>query len=260
MRLFHSRSAINLEKRSAKGNLKRYEEMKLWESESGRSLLAKAKNINFGNCTNSGKEEPLSADERKAASKLIELNEGLNRRLASGYWRDCRNKRWCRAEIDYDELQQAGRMGQFKSMDRYEPAREYLFSSYAIFQMMKFMAGLCKRSIKRSEKRVDPYQKNPIDTESDDLFSRVADSGSLEAHDRIEFEGRKAKIRGLLDLLNSIEKAIICKRLGLGEPEMTLKEIGDEYNLSRERIRQIEARAKRKMRAWAVDLGLDEAA
>jgi len=238
----------------------RHKEMELWESEIGRSLLKRAKNIDFGNCAKSVNEEPLSAVEQKAASKIIEFNEGLNRRLASHYWRGYRDRRWCTAELDYDELQQAGRMGQFKAMDRFEPERGYLFSSYAIFQMMKVMAGLCRRSVKRSEKRVDPYQRNPIDNEPDDLFGRVADNESLAAYDRIEFEARKAKIRGLLDLLSPMEKAVICKRLGLGEPEMTLKEIGVEYNLSRERIRQIEALAICKMRARAMDLRLDEAA
>jgi RNA polymerase primary sigma factor len=54
----------------------------------------------------------------------------------------------------------------------------------------------------------------------------------------------------LLDGLSSFEADIVRKRFGLGRHDpMTLQEIGDEYALSRERIRQIEKRALGRMRA-----------
>jgi len=57
------------------------------------------------------------------------------------------------------------------------------------------------------------------------------------------------EIRRLLDLLTPIESRIIRWRFGLDdEDELTLKEIGDKYNLSRERIRQLQEQALGKMR------------
>jgi RNA polymerase primary sigma factor len=54
----------------------------------------------------------------------------------------------------------------------------------------------------------------------------------------------------LLDNLTSFEADVVRKRFGLGERDpMTLQEIGEEYALSRERIRQIEKRAIGRMRA-----------
>jgi RNA polymerase primary sigma factor len=57
------------------------------------------------------------------------------------------------------------------------------------------------------------------------------------------------EIHRLLELLTPIESRIIRWRFGLDdEDELTLKEIGDKYNLSRERIRQLQEQALCKMR------------
>jgi len=58
-----------------------------------------------------------------------------------------------------------------------------------------------------------------------------------------------SEVRGLLANLKPIEADVLRQRFGLGtDEERTLQEIGDQYDLSRERIRQIEERAKKKLR------------
>lgn len=57
------------------------------------------------------------------------------------------------------------------------------------------------------------------------------------------------KVRELLDSLQPMEARILRWRFGLdNEDELTLKEIGDKYNLSRERIRQLQEQALGKLR------------
>jgi RNA polymerase primary sigma factor len=57
------------------------------------------------------------------------------------------------------------------------------------------------------------------------------------------------EVRRLLATLTPIESSIIRWRFGLdNEDELTLKEIGDKYNLSRERIRQLQEQAIGKIR------------
>ncbi|MEZ4228349.1 MAG: sigma-70 family RNA polymerase sigma factor [Polyangiaceae bacterium] len=57
------------------------------------------------------------------------------------------------------------------------------------------------------------------------------------------------EVRRLLGTLTPIESRIIRWRFGLdNEEELTLKEIGDKYNLSRERIRQLQEQAIGKIR------------
>jgi RNA polymerase primary sigma factor len=62
-------------------------------------------------------------------------------------------------------------------------------------------------------------------------------------------ENTHARVRELLHLLNPIEKDIIRRRFGLGtDSDQTLDDIGKLYNLSRERVRQIQAQGLMKMR------------
>jgi len=65
----------------------------------------------------------------------------------------------------------------------------------------------------------------------------------------LEWEALTTEVRDLLRELRPIEADILRQRFGLGtEQELTLKEIGDKYNLSRERIRQLQEQALGKMR------------
>ena len=65
----------------------------------------------------------------------------------------------------------------------------------------------------------------------------------------LEWEALTTEIQDLLGELRPIEADILRQRFGLGtEQELTLKEIGDKYSLSRERIRQLQEQALGKMR------------
>ncbi|MCB9563523.1 MAG: sigma-70 family RNA polymerase sigma factor [Kofleriaceae bacterium] len=67
--------------------------------------------------------------------------------------------------------------------------------------------------------------------------------------DDLEMESLIAELRALLHELKPIEADILRRRFGLdNDQELTLKEIGEKYNLSRERIRQLQEQALGKMR------------
>jgi RNA polymerase sigma factor (sigma-70 family) len=64
------------------------------------------------------------------------------------------------------------------------------------------------------------------------------------------------EIKRGLTVLEDREREILIKRYGLnGGRPLTLEEVGEQMELTRERIRQIESRAMSKLRHPAVDMG-----
>jgi len=93
------------------------------------------------------------------------------------------------------------------------------------------------------------------------LSSAVGEDGSLELGDTLEQDtipsveiqlirsSFEEQIRSLVAELDEKEQAVLRMRFGLdGEEPKTLQEIGEALGLSRERIRQIESKAKEKLR------------
>ena len=64
--------------------------------------------------------------------------------------------------------------------------------------------------------------------------------------DRQEFDGRKALLNGALKTLNERERHILIERR-LKDNPTTLEDLSQQYNISRERVRQIEVRAFEKL-------------
>jgi RNA polymerase primary sigma factor len=87
-------------------------------------------------------------------------------------------------------------------------------------------------------------------TEKNDIMLEDFIEGSqYTAPDTIaEQNVMRLDIENILDTLDKEEAEIIRCRYGLGQfPPMTLKEIGERYNLSKERIRQIEMKAMNRL-------------
>lgn len=74
-------------------------------------------------------------------------------------------------------------------------------------------------------------------------------SSERPADDAAELASWRRKLEQLFQQLTPIEAGTLRLRFGLDGPEQTLQEIGERYDLSRERIRQIEGQALGKLRA-----------
>jgi RNA polymerase primary sigma factor len=81
------------------------------------------------------------------------------------------------------------------------------------------------------------------------LLDAIEDTSEAPASEQIDNALLMDRLREVFESLPTIEADILRKRMGLDdEEEMTLKEIGERYSLSRERIRQLQEQALGKLR------------
>lgn len=92
--------------------------------------------------------------------------------------------------------------------------------------------------------------ETPIGDSDDDLLgSFIEDKNSLSPYIDTEEREISTRIKKVLKMLRPKEDFIIRKRFGIGfEKDHTLEEVGRHLFITRERVRQIEARAMRKLR------------
>ena len=92
--------------------------------------------------------------------------------------------------------------------------------------------------------------ETPIGEEEDShLGDFIEDEGASEPSEAASFTLLKEQLMTVLDTLTPREKKVLELRFGIIDGRTrTLEEVGKEFNVTRERIRQIEAKALRKLR------------
>ena len=91
--------------------------------------------------------------------------------------------------------------------------------------------------------------ETPVGEEDTQLGDLIADEDNVSVEDQAEHTILKAQVSTMLGTLTDREREVVVKRFGLdGNAPKTLEGIGDELGVTRERIRQIEAKALRKLR------------
>ena len=96
------------------------------------------------------------------------------------------------------------------------------------------------------------------DEEGDSSYFDFVEDKTQSPEDDVVNHMMEKDVRGLLSVLGDKERDIIEKRYGFnGNEPMSLKAIGDEYNLTKERIRQIEKAALQKLRNNGESVGLE---
>ncbi len=92
--------------------------------------------------------------------------------------------------------------------------------------------------------------QSPVGESDDTNFGDfIEDKGAKNPYDMTAYSLLREKIMDVLDSLTERERRVLSLRFGLVDGySRTLEEVGRQFNVTRERIRQIEAKALRKMR------------
>ena len=87
-----------------------------------------------------------------------------------------------------------------------------------------------------------------VDGEDNSLLDVLVNDDAPMADRQLVVESLRAEISAVLKTLNERERSVVTAFYGIGQPEMTLEEIGHKYGLTRERVRQIKEKAIRHLR------------
>ncbi|MFM7034714.1 MAG: sigma-70 family RNA polymerase sigma factor [Planctomycetia bacterium] len=142
------------------------------------------------------------------------------------------------------DLVSDGNMSLIRAVEKFDYARGNKFSTYASWAIMKNYA----RTIPDEHKRRDRFRAADME-----LLQSAADRREDEYQQRLAASDRLAQVGKFLDRLDQREQTIIIRRYGLDhehEPQ-TLKEVGSALGVTKERVRQIEAKALEKLREAA---------
>jgi RNA polymerase primary sigma factor/RNA polymerase sigma factor len=135
-------------------------------------------------------------------------------------------------------------MSLIRAVEKFDFSRGNKFSTYASWAIMRNFA----RTIP------DEYRyRERFRTSQEEMFAAEEDDRKGQYEQESAQQQRERQIERILARLDEREQKIIISRFGLDhtqEPK-TLKEVGSQMGVTKERIRQIEARALNKLRVAA---------
>lgn len=186
--------------------------------------------------------------------------------------------------VDLPDLIAEGNHGLLKAIRNFDWSKGNRFISYAvwwvkqsIFQCLNENARTIRlpanvvqevqKAKKMSEKEnyvMDsklqnlPYTTNldkPINEEGDTLVTVIENENAHSPEEVFDTEEQlKTELKNIMTVLDDREMTIIADYFGLSGTPRTLSDIGEDFNLTKERVRQIKEKALRKLRNESRDL------
>jgi len=188
------------------------------------------------------------------------------------------SKQYQNQGLDLPDLIAEGNLGLMKAIENFDWSKRLRFISYAVWwvrqsilqslnenartirlpvnvvqELHKAKKELDRAGVELPEKFVNlPYTvnlDNPLNEEGDTLLDILNNPNADLADANLSTEQTlKEKLLSMLDVLDEREKIIIQDYFGLSGSTRTLEDIGNDFDLTKERVRQIKEKALRKLR------------
>jgi RNA polymerase primary sigma factor len=224
--------------------------------------------------------------ERELAEKILsgliteEETKEIQKELLEGNLRFVItvSKQYQNQGLDLSDLIAEGNLGLMKAIENFDWSKRLRFISYAVWwvrqsilqslnenartirlpvnvvqELQRAKKELEKAGIELPDKFVNlPYTvnlDNPLNEDGDTLLDILNNPNAELADANLSTEDTlKEKLLSMLDVLDDREKVIIQDYFGLSGTTRTLEDIGNDFDLTKERVRQIKEKALRKLR------------
>jgi RNA polymerase primary sigma factor len=188
------------------------------------------------------------------------------------------SKQYQNQGLDFPDLIAEGNYGLMKAIENFDWSKKLRFISYAVWwvrqsilqslnenartirlpvnvvqELHKAKKELDNSGVELPEKFVSlPYTVNldsPLNEEGDTLMDVLNNpNAELADADMNTEQTLKDMLLGMLDVLDERERIIVEDYFGLSGSTRTLEDIGNDFDLTKERVRQIKEKALRKLR------------
>ena len=217
----------------------------------------------------------LTVDEERALTHRIhdDRDEAAVTQLVEGNLRFVVSfaKRYRGFGVSFLDLIHEGNLGLIEAAHRFDPSHNVKFITYAVWWVRESMMHVLADQTRAFSfppklfftlRRVpgggaDVSLSEPVGIgrqggSSTELGDLIEQDGVTPIEDAMIHQADLAELQAALRELDGKEREIVRLRFGLEDDEpRTLQQIGDRLHLSRERVRQIESRAKEKLRRSA---------
>ena len=188
------------------------------------------------------------------------------------------SKQYQNQGLDLPDLIAEGNYGLMKAIENFDWSKKLRFISYAVWWVRQSILQSLNENARtirlpvnvvqelhRAKKEMDsagvelpekfatlPYTinlDNPLNEEGDTLLDVLVNPDAQLADAGLSTEGTlKEKLMDMLNVLDNRERVIIEDYFGLSGNTRTLEDIGSDFSLTKERVRQIKEKALRKLR------------